>query len=350
MTTELISTQPLPAERFWHSWPLLKQLRQSVGWQRGMLIAGIVLVMLFVITAVLAPVLAPYSYSALKGEDGIDFGSLQPPSALNPLGTTIAGYDVLSRVIWGSRTAVIVIIIAVVCSIFAGTLLGLISGYLGGILDRVLTMICDAIYAFPSLLLAIVMSILISGGQSSLWGGTWAAGLSITVVFIPQYFRVVRSEVIRVRSEAFVESARVIGASRRRIMFRHVLRNSTRSLPLVFTLNASEAILTIAGLGFLGFGIEPNSAAEWGYDLNKAIADVNNGIWWTSLWPGVAIVVVVLGLTLLGESLNDLADPRLRSRRRIQVASTPEQEDSVGGLAESTDSISTGGQKGKNDA
>ncbi|WP_440312731.1 ABC transporter permease [Leucobacter chromiireducens] len=350
MTTEAILTTRA-TERGWHSWPLIKQLRQSVGLQRGMLIAGLALVAFFLVLAIFAPLIAPYDFNTLAGPDG-DFGSRSAPSAAHPFGTTIAGYDVLSRVIWGSRTALLVILIAVVSSIFAGTLLGLVSGYIGGALDRVLVMITDAIYAFPSLLLAIVMSIVISGGQSSLWGGIWSAALSITVVFIPQYFRVVRSEVVRVKAEAFVESARVVGASRGRIMFRHVLRNSTRSLPLVFTLNASEAILTLAGLGFLGFGIEPNSAAEWGYDLNKAIADVTNGVWWTSLWPGLAIVLIVTGLTLTGESLNDLADPRLRSRRRVKAgtgtvartsvagldtASTP-----IGGTAEPSDSTQEG--------
>jgi peptide/nickel transport system permease protein len=126
----------------------------------------------------------------------------------------------------------------------------------------------------------------------------------------------VRAETVRIKSEAFVESARVIGASNWRIMTRHVLRNATRTLPLILTLNASESIATLAGLGFLGFGIEPTAAAEWGFDLNKAIADVSSGIWWTALFPGLAIVLVILGLTLVGESLNDLADPRLRTRRR----------------------------------
>jgi peptide/nickel transport system permease protein len=110
-----------------------------------------------------------------------------------------------------------------------------------------------------------------------------AAAASITVVFIPQYFRVVRAEVVRVKTEAFVESAKVIGASTPRIMFRHVLRNSTRTLPLIVTLNASEAIATLAALGFLGFGIQPTAAAEWGYDLNKSISDVAAGIWWTAI-------------------------------------------------------------------
>jgi peptide/nickel transport system permease protein len=136
----------------------------------------------------------------------------------------------------------------------------------------------------------------------------------------------VRAETVRVKNEAFVESARVIGASNWRIMVRHVLRNATRTLPLIMTLNASEAILTLAGLGFLGFGIEPTSAAEWGYDLQKALSDVTSGIWWTSIFPGLAIVLVVLGLTLVGESLNDLADPRLRTRRRGGASADPAGE------------------------
>jgi len=296
--------------------PIVHQLRQSVGLQRGMLVAGVVLTLIFVIAALLAPWLAPYGFSQLRDDAG-SFGAQQPPSAAHPLGTTVGGYDVLSRVIWGSQTALMVIIVAVVLSIFAGVFLGLVAGYLGGWLDRILVVICDAIYAFPSLLLAIVMSIVISGGQSSLVGGIFAAAISITVVFIPQYFRVIRAETVRIKSEAYVESAKVLGASTSRIMFRHILRNATRTLPLIFTLNSSEAILTLAGLGFLGFGIEPTAAAEGGYDLNKALSDVTSGIWWTSVFPGAAIVLVVLGVTLVGESLNDLADPRLRGRRAV---------------------------------
>jgi peptide/nickel transport system permease protein len=313
------------SRRGWRNLPLIRQLHQSVGLQRGMLVAGLVLSGLFVFAAVFAPLLAPYEYDQLRDTSG-PFGAQQPPSAEHWLGTTVGGYDVLSRVIWGSRTALYVIVIAVVLSIFLGVLLGLVSGYFGGWLDRLLVVICDAIYAFPSLLLAIVMAIVISGGQSSMWGGIMAAAISITVIYVPQYFRVVRAETVRIKAEAFVESAKVIGAGHWRIMSRHVLRNATRTLPLILTLNASEAILTLAGLGFLGFGIEPTSAAEWGYDLNKALSDVTSGIWWTSVFPGLAIVLVVLGLTLVGESLNDLADPRLRSRRRAA--------DSPAGVAE----------------
>ena len=299
----------------WNRLPVVHQFKQSIGLQRGMLLTGLVITGFFLLVAALAPVISPYKFNQLRDAHGL-FGAQNPPSAAHLLGTTSGGYDVLSRVIWGTQTAFLVIIVAIVLSFFLGVLLGLLSGYIGGWLDRILVVIADAVYAFPSLLLAIVAAIVISGGQSSLWGGILAAAISITVVFIPQYFRVIRAETVRIKSEAFVESAKVIGASTPRIMFRHVLRNSTRTLPLILTLNSSEAILTLAGLGFLGFGIEPTAAAEWGYDLNKAVSDVTSGIWWTSIFPGLAIVLVVLGVTLVGESLNDLADPRLRTRRR----------------------------------
>ena len=325
--SEAITARP-PKRLLRDRLPVVHQLRQSVGLQRGMLVAGLILTGLFIFTAIFAPLLAPYGFDQLRNIDG-PFGSQQPPSGAHPFGTTVGGYDVLSRTIWGTQTALLVIIAAVILSIFAGVFLGLVSGYFGGWLDRVLVVICDAIYAFPSLLLAIVMAIVISGGQSSLWGGVLAAAISISVVYIPQYFRVIRAETVRIKAEAYVESAKVLGASNTRIMVRHVLRNATRTLPLIFTLNSSEAILTLAGLGFLGFGIEPTAAAEWGYDLNKALADVSSGIWWTALYPGLAIVLTVLGLTLVGESLNDLADPRLRGRRRVAKASGAVAETSV---------------------
>jgi len=329
--TEMIATSAATGSNkhgLWSRLPVVHQLRQSVGLQRGMLVVGLVITGLFILTAILAPLVSPFGYSQLRDASGA-FGAQKPPGGSHLLGTTVGGYDVLSRVIWGAQTALIVIVIAVILSIFAGVMLGLVSGYFGGWLDRVFVVVFDAVYAFPSLLLAIVMSIVISGGRSNLIGGVLAAAISITTVFIPQYFRVIRAETVRIKAEAYVESARVLGASNARIMFRHVLRNATRTLPLIFTLNASEAILTLAGLGFLGFGIEPSAAAEWGYDLNKAVSDVSSGIWWTALFPGLAIVMAVLGMTLVGESLNDLADPRLRGRRSVAKASGLVAETSV---------------------
>jgi peptide/nickel transport system permease protein len=295
--------------------PVISHFRKSVGLQRGMLVTGLVLTILFLLTTVLAPVIAPYGYSQLSDASGT-FPAQQAPGGSHILGTTVGGYDVFSRVVWGSQTAVVVIVVAVAMSIFLGVALGLVSGYFGGWLDRVLVVVADAIYAFPSLLLAIVMSIVINRGQSGFWGGILACSFAISVVFVPQYFRVIRAETIRLKAEPFVESAKVVGASSTRIMGRHIFKNATRTLPLIFTLNASEAILTLAGLGFLGFGIEPTKAAEWGFDLNKALADATSGIWWTGVFPGAAIVLTVLGLTLVGESMNDLNDPRLRGRKR----------------------------------
>ena len=300
---------------------LRARLRTGGPVQRAMLLTGAALTVLFLLTALLGPLLAPYGYAQLQ-HAGRLFGSQQHPGGAHPLGTTIAGYDVLSRTVWGARTALEIILAALLLSVVPGTVLGLASGYLGGRLDRLLVGLADALYAFPPLLLAIVMSIVISGGQSSLVGGLGAAACSVAVAFVPQYFRVVRAEVIRVKAEPFVDAARVIGTGTWRIMFRHVLRNSVRTLPLIFTINASEAILTLAGLGFLGFGIEPNSAAEWGYDLNRSVEDVTSGLWWTAIPPGLAIVLTVLGTTLLGESLTDLADPRLRRRGAAATKAT----------------------------
>ncbi|MDN4646252.1 ABC transporter permease [Arthrobacter sp. PsM3] len=302
--------------------PVISHFRKSVGLQRGMLVTGLVLTVAFLLTTALAPLIAPYGFAQLSDASGT-FPAQAYPSATHIWGTTVGGYDVFSRVIWGAQTAAVVIVVAVVMSIFLGVALGLLSGYFGGWLDRTLVVIADAIYAFPSLLLAIVMSIVINHGQSSFWGGIIACSISISVVFVPQYFRVIRAETIRLKAEPYVEAAKVVGASSIRIMGRHIFKNATRTLPLIFTLNASEAILTLAGLGFLGFGIEPSSAAEWGFDLNKALADASSGIWWTGVFPGTAIVLTVLGLTLVGESMNDLNDPRLRGRKKAGSKKAP---------------------------
>lgn len=159
--------------------PVISQLRRSVGLQRTMLVIGLAIMAVFLFVALFAPLLAPYGF-AQQSVDGVKFGTQQPPSAVNLLGTTVSGFDVFSRVIWGAQTALVVIICAIAFSIFLGIFLGLVSGYFGGWLDRLLVVVCDAIYAFPSLLLAIVMSIVITRGQSTFWGGILATALSIT--------------------------------------------------------------------------------------------------------------------------------------------------------------------------
>jgi peptide/nickel transport system permease protein len=170
----------------------------------------------------------------------------------------------------------------------------------------------DALFAFPYLLLAIVIAFLLS---DSIGQGIFTAAIAITVVYIPQYFRVVRNHVISVREEPYVEAARAIGAPRRTIIRRYVFSNVIQNVPPIATLNAADAILTLAALGFLGYGIQPTEAAEWGYDLQRAIDDAGAGIWWTGLFPGLAIVLLVTGFTLVGEGLNDVLNPLIRKRR-----------------------------------
>ncbi|WP_244467573.1 ABC transporter permease [Nocardia vulneris] len=291
----------------------------TAGLQRATLILGLALVAIFVLAAIFAPLIAPYGF-AQSAADGVDFVRQQAPSADHWFGTSVRGEDVFSRVIWGARTALFVIVISLVLSLFIGVPLGLLSGYLGRWFDRVLVLFMDAMYAFPTLLLAIVVSIVVAGGRSTSFGGVLSAAVAITAVFVPQYFRVVRNATVAVKNEPYVDAARVTGASTARILFRHIFANVTQSLPVIVTLNGSEAILTLAGLGFLGFGIEPTQAAEWGYDLNKALSDVSNGIWWTGIFPGFAIVLVVLGMTLVGESLNEVLNPILRTRRAVSAA------------------------------
>ena len=218
----------------------------------------------------------------------------------------------LSRVVWGSRTAIEVVVLAVLFSLLIGVPLGLLSGYLGGRLDRVLVLIMDALFAFPYILLAIVIAFLLS---DKLGQGVVTAAVAITAVYVPQYFRVVRNHVISVREESYVEAARALGAPRRTVIGRYVFYNVIQNVPVIATLNAADAILTLAALGFLGYGIQPTEAAEWGYDLQRAIDDAGAGIWWTGLFPGLAIVLLVTGFTLVGEGLNDVLNPLIRHRR-----------------------------------
>ncbi|QNK82496.1 ABC transporter permease [Nakamurella sp. PAMC28650] len=299
---------------------VLGALRQTGGVQRGMLLIGGVITGIFVLMAILAPWISPYGFNDVTDAAGVRFPRLSTPSAAHWFGTTNGqGADVLSQVIYGSRTALIVVVLAVLMSLIIGVPLGLYSGYRSGWVDRVLVLITDALFAFPSLLLAIVVSIALVGGSSGEGGGILAASISITVIYIPQYFRVVRNATISAKQEPYVEAARAVGASPWTIMRRYLFGNVVQSVPIIATVNAADAILTLAGLGFLGFGIEPSSAAEWGYQLNKARSDFASHIWWTAVFPGLAIVLLVLGLSLIGESLNDVLNPLLRARRLPQV-------------------------------
>jgi peptide/nickel transport system permease protein len=288
----------------------LAPVLEARGFARAMLWAGGLLTLFFVLMALLAPLIAPYDFDAYRA-DGQRFPQLAPPSSEHLMGTTVQSTDVLSRIIWGAQTELKVVILALVFSLALGVPLGLLSGYVGGPLDRGLVLVMDALFAFPFLLLAIVIAFLLS---DRLGQGVLTAAIAITVVYIPQYFRVVRNHVISVREEPYVEAARALGARPGTIMRRYVFFNVVQNVPVIATLNAADAILTLAALGFLGYGIQPTDAAEWGYDVQRAVSDASSGIWWTGLFPGLAIVLLVTGLTLLGEGLNETVNPVLRRR------------------------------------
>jgi len=310
-----------PPRRFAGTRRLVSQIRRAQGTPKWLLYTGIAIVVLFVVMAIFAPLIAPYGFAQVEAA-GVHFPKQAHPSGAHLFGTTVQSTDVLSRVIWGARTAIEVVVLAVVFSIAIGVPLGLISGYVGGKLDRVLVMINDALFAFPYLLLAIVIAFLLS---DKIGQGIITAAVAITIVYIPQYFRVVRNHVISVREEPYVEAARALGAKRRTVIRRYVLSNVIQNVPPIATLNAADAVLTLAALGFLGYGIQPTQAAEWGYDINRAIDDAGAGIWWTGLWPGLAIVLLVVGFTLVGEGLNDVLNPLIR-KRRIRQPEIPEVE------------------------
>ncbi len=293
----------------------IKPFRATTGTARWLLLTGLVITLVFVVLAVFAPWLAPTGF-AQATVDGQRLPKLAPPSSDYWFGTNDQFYEVLSRVIWGARTALTVVLMSVLLSVVAGVVLGVVSGFVGGWTDRILVFITDAMYAIPSLLLAIVFSFLLS---ERLGGGQLSAALSLTVIYIPQYFRVVRNTTVSAREATYVEAARAMGAPNRTIMGRYLFGNVIGSVPVIGTLNAADALGTLAALGFLGFGIQPTEAAEWGYDLDRALDDAAAGIWWTTVFPGGAIVLMIVGLTLIGEGLNETVNPVLRRRRLRKV-------------------------------
>jgi peptide/nickel transport system permease protein len=294
-------------------------IAEARGFAKVMLWTGAAITGLFVAIAIFAPWISPYKFDQYQS-GGKRFPQLAHPSSEHLWGTTVQSSDVLARVLYGTQTELKVVVLALFFSLAIGVPIGLISGYFGGWLDRILVLFMDALFAFPYLLLAIVIAFLLS---DSVGKGVFTAAIAITVVYIPQYFRVVRNHVISVREEPYVEAARAIGAGPFTIMRKYVFFNVVQNVPVIATLNAADAILTLAGLGFLGYGIQPSEGAEWGYDIQRAVSDTTSGIWWTGLFPGLAIVLLVTGLTLLGEGLNETINPVLRRRKLTHVEMAP---------------------------
>jgi peptide/nickel transport system permease protein len=273
----------------------------GVEWYMTVIGGFIVASILFIsVISAFYPKLAPYDPEALVGKP------FTSPNSKHLMGTDNLGRDVFSRVIYGARVVMAIALISSAFSALVGVPLGLLSGFIGGRLDRVLSLIMDSIYSFPGLILAIAMAAMLGPGVINM-------SLAIAVVYIPTYFRMVRGQVLSVKEELYVEAARSLGARAATILRLYVFPNVIPSIVVVFSLNIADAILTEAGLSFLGLGIDP-SLPDWGYDLSKGKAFLPGGYWWIITFPGMMIAIVALGFSMLGEGLNEILNPRLRER------------------------------------
>lgn len=221
------------------------------------------------------------------------------------MGTNQIGQDVLSRTIWGTRIALIVGLSSAVVSILFGVPLGLISAYAGGALDRGLTLIMDSLYSFPGLILAISIAAVLGAGIGNVI-------VAIAVLYVPTYFRIVRGQVLAVKQELYVEAARSLGAKSHTILIRYIFPNVIPSIVIIFSVNVADAILTEAGLSFLGFGLSPDTP-DWGIDLARG-QDYVRRAWWLIFFPGLMVSLVTLSFSMLGESLSEILNPRLSER------------------------------------
>jgi peptide/nickel transport system permease protein len=264
---------------------------------------GLVIILLLIMTAFFAPFLAPYPDQG-RGLSNLD-ERLAAPSTKHLLGTDYLGRDILSRVIFGARVSLRAAIVVVLVVMSIGVPLGLIAGYFGGKVDDIIMRFADMILAFPSLLLAV--AIVASLGPSLL-----NALIAICIPWWPWYTRLMRSQVISLKEMQFIESARAIGVSRWRIMFRHMLPNCISPIIVQATLDMGFIILALAGLGFLGLGTQPPTA-DWGVMVSDG-REFFMKQWWISTFSGAAIFATVLAFNLFGDGIREAMDPKIRWR------------------------------------
>ncbi len=252
---------------------------------------GVLIVLAYGLLAVVTPLLIQLGVLP-DPNTGLENPIYAAPSLGHWCGTDRLGRDVCVRTLAGSGVALQVVLLAVTTALLIGVPLGMLSGYLGGWLDRILVLLMDTLYTLPVLLLSVVLAFLLGRGLPN-------AAAALCVVYIPQYFRVVRNQTAQVKAELYVEAAQSLGAGPVWILRRYLLRNVITSVPVLLTLNAADAVLVLGGLGFLGLGL-PEAIPEWGADLQQALTALPTGIWWTALYPGLAMFVLVLGLSFLG--------------------------------------------------
>lgn len=269
--------------------------------QRPLALAGIAVVIAWLVIGLLAPLLP------IADPDAQNLAQrLKPPSAEHLLGTDDLGRDIFSRIIWGARVSVPAGIAVILVTGLVGCALGAVAGYLGGPVDSVIMRAADCILSFPSIILAMTITA-VRGGP-----GLGNALIAVGFVLWPEYARLMRSQVLSIRESEFVTAARSMGAGQRRVLFRHVLPSTDAPIIVKATLDVGAAIVLTAGLSFIGLGAVPPTA-EWGAMIKQG-ADKGLQYWWYALVPGVAIMSVVMGLNFFGDGLRDALDPRRRGR------------------------------------
>ncbi len=268
---------------------------------------GLIIVIILIFIAIFADFIAPNKpvQSPPELEKSLKPGFWSKAGLKDmPLGTDMLGRCVLSRIIYGARISLSVGFVAIGIALLLGLTLGVTAGYYGGWIDSVLMRIVDILFAFPALLLAIVIVAVIGQGLDK-------AMIAIGIVYTPQMARIIRSSVLYIKEMEYIEAQKAIGSSNWRIIFRHVLPNSAAPVIVYGTLMIATAILDAAALGFLGLGAQPPTP-EWGAMLSESRFYIISGAWWAATFPGIAIVLAVLGLNLLGDGLRDILDPRLK--------------------------------------
>jgi peptide/nickel transport system permease protein len=218
------------------------------------------------------------------------------------MGTNQIGQDVFSRIIWGTRIALIVGLASALVAVVIGVPIGLISGFVGGPVDRVLTLLMDSLYSFPSIILALSIAAVLGAGIGNII-------IAIAVIYIPTYFRIVRGQTLSIKEDLYVDAARSLGHRPVEILIKYIFPNVIPSIVTIFSVNVADAILTEAGLSFLGLGLPPDTP-DWGIDLARG-KDYLRRAWWLITFPGAMVTMVTLAFSLLGESLSEILNPRL---------------------------------------
>lgn len=275
---------------------------------------GLVIVASFIAMAIICGPSGAEQYGRFSGippynpaKSYNDLPRLSPPTAKNWMGTDHLQRDVFSRVLAGGWPPLVVAFASIALAMSVGSLVGWISGYIGSWPDRALSLTMDAIYSFPSMILAIALVAVMGPGLMPMIA-------SIAFVYVPTYFRITRAEVLRAREYTFVEAARATGASGWRILFRHIAPNTVNAIMAVSSFNIADAILTEAALAFLGYGLPPPTP-DWGFDIQNGQRYLQSGYWWLITFPGLAILLLSLGFGLIGEGVSDLLNPKRRRKR-----------------------------------